>query len=117
MSSKRSIGYGAILDEAERIKQELLAHQASIADAVFAMEDQLLEGARRSLGYTALEAIDLEKLVDARIVEKTPVVTPAAVTTLLPVSEGSARTTADARKHIRQIILGHDDRLIAIVGP
>lgn len=117
MSSKWNMKNGAILDEAERIKQELLAHQASIADAVVEMEGQLLESARRSLGYAALEAIDLEKLVDARIVEKTPVVTPAAVTTVLPLSERSARTTADARKHIRKSILGHNDRLIVIVGP
>src|SRR5215469_7205852 len=117
MSSKWSMKNGAILDEAERIKQELLANQASIANAIFEMEEQLLESARRSLGSTALEAIDLEKLVDARIVEKTPVVTPAAVTTVLPLSERSARTTADARKHIRKSILGHDDRLIVIVGP
>jgi 3-deoxy-7-phosphoheptulonate synthase len=108
---------GTILDEAERIKQELLAHQASIAEAVSAMESQLLEGARQRLGSTALEAVDQEELVDTRIVEKTPVVTPAAVTTVVPLSQKSAQTTADARKHIRQIILGHEDRLLVIVGP
>src|SRR5579883_2789660 len=117
MSSTWSMKNGAILDEAERIKQELLAHQASIADAVFAMENQLLEGARRRLGSPALESSDLETLIDARIVEKIPVVTPAALTAVLPLSERSARTTVDARKHIRNSILGHDDRLIAIVGP
>src|SRR5579859_7292255 len=117
MSSKWSMKNGAILDEAERIKQELLAHQASIADAVVEMEGQLLENARHKLGSAALEAIDLEELVDARIVEKIPVVTPVAVTTVLPLSERSARTTVDARKRIRKSILGHDDRLIVIVGP
>src|SRR5690348_8367800 len=107
MFPKYSTMNGTLLDEAERIKQELLANQASIADAISEMEGQLLEGARRRLGSTALEAIDLEKLVDTRIVEKTPVVTPAAVTTVLPLSERSAQTTVDARKHIRNSILGH----------
>jgi 3-deoxy-7-phosphoheptulonate synthase len=43
--------------------------------------------------------------------------TPAQVQKELPLSEAAARTIVRARKEVQEILRGHDDRLLVIVGP
>lgn len=117
MAPERNIMNTTVLDEAERIKQELLHDQQVVAGVVCEMQNQHLRQSRRNLGYAVPDEVDLNGLVDTRITKTLPVITPAAVTTVLPLSERSAQTSADARKRIGNIILRHDDRLVVITGP
>src|SRR5689334_25348913 len=54
---------------------------------------------------------------DLRIRSVTAVPTPAQVQAELPLSEGAARTTLQARFDAQKILRGQDDRLLVIVGP
>ena len=52
-----------------------------------------------------------------RIASIRAVSTPAQVQAELPLSEAAAQTTVTARREIQQILQGHDDRLLVVVGP
>ena len=57
------------------------------------------------------------KTDDLRIREIKELLPPVALIDALPVSDRAAKTTADARQAIHNILAGNDDRLLAIVGP
>jgi len=54
---------------------------------------------------------------DVRITSIKEVITPEALHRELPLTEQAARTTFHTRQAIRQILAGHDDRLLVIMGP
>ena len=54
---------------------------------------------------------------DLRICDIKQVVAPKALQEELPVSEQAARTVCHARREIRRILQGEDDRLLVVVGP
>lgn len=106
-----------ILEESARIRDVLLTSQEEV-NAYHATLSRMKAGVvRRNLGYPEPDAVVLDDLVDSRIVQKTPVVSPEAVEMALPVTEVSAATTRQARSEIEQVLAGEDDRLLAIVGP
>ncbi|MGQ0709494.1 MAG: 3-deoxy-7-phosphoheptulonate synthase [Rhodoferax sp.] len=54
---------------------------------------------------------------DLRIRHTRPLITPAILEDELPLGEAGAATVAQARAQVERIVLGRDDRLLAIVGP
>ncbi len=105
------------IHEAERIKDSLLRIQERAAEVAEQTELQLLENVREDLGYKPTTEINEDDIVDTRIAEKTPVLTPKALAQVLPVTEESANTTRKSRSSIEAILSSKDDRLVAIVGP
>jgi 3-deoxy-7-phosphoheptulonate synthase len=105
------------IHEAERIKDSLLRIQERAAAVAEQTELQLLENVREDLGYKPTTEINEDDIVDTRIAEKTPVLTPKALAQVLPVTEESANTTRKSRSSIEAILSSKDDRLVAIVGP
>lgn len=56
-------------------------------------------------------------LVDIRISEKVPMLTPQEVVDAISLTETIGETTLDAREDITSILNGEDDRLLVIAGP
>ena len=54
---------------------------------------------------------------DVRIRTVRPLISPAILEDELPLSDAGAAAVATARRQVAAIITGHDDRLLAIVGP
>jgi 3-deoxy-7-phosphoheptulonate synthase len=54
---------------------------------------------------------------DVRVIGTTDVIAPAVLTHDLPLSPRAAETVLSARRSLREILSGHDPRLICIVGP
>ncbi len=54
---------------------------------------------------------------DVRVIGTTNVIAPAELTKDLPLSPRAAERVLTARRHLREILSGQDDRLICIVGP
>ena len=117
MSPEVGAHSGTILEESARISDALLTVQGKVQSAAHTEQAGLLEGLRPELGYPAVEPVQFEGLSDTRISEKTLLVTPEALATVLPVSEQSARTTIQARENIGKILSHEDDRLLVVVGP
>jgi 3-deoxy-7-phosphoheptulonate synthase len=59
----------------------------------------------------------MRKIQDLHVVTTEPLIPPGRLKEQLPVSEAIAQTVFDARATIREIIKGHDPRLLCIVGP
>jgi len=51
------------------------------------------------------------------VVDTSPLITPTQLKRELPISECAAETVAATRDTIRAILLGEDNRLLAVVGP
>jgi 3-deoxy-7-phosphoheptulonate synthase len=117
MSPETGTHPGTILEESARIRDALLAVQAQTQAVAHNVQASLLENIRAELGYPASENDYAGELSDRRIIQKTSVVTPEAVATVLPISEQSAETTGRARENIGNILSHEDDRLLVIVGP
>jgi 3-deoxy-7-phosphoheptulonate synthase len=54
---------------------------------------------------------------DLRIEALRPLIPPAILIEEIPVDEGAARCVADARRVITEIVGGHTERLLVVVGP
>lgn len=54
---------------------------------------------------------------DLRIKEINELLPPVALLEKFPATENAANTVAHARKAIHQILKGHDDRLLVVIGP
>jgi 3-deoxy-7-phosphoheptulonate synthase len=54
---------------------------------------------------------------DLHVVNTTPLITPTQLKEELPISERAAETVATTRDAIREILQGHDHRLLVVVGP
>lgn len=106
-----------ILEESARIRDELLTVQEEVNVFHSTLLTGMLAPIRERLGYPQPEPVDLSTLVDTRIASKTPVVSPEAVETVLPITEASAFTTRESRQQVEDILLGKDDRLIVVTGP
>ena len=118
MTPNDTTEHTATLAEAARIKDVLLKVQARIEAVTQKMESDLLQQSLRNLGYKDAEDIaDTHLLIDARISEKTSVITPEMVAVVLPVSSKSAQTTQKSRTDIISILEHTDNRLLAVVGP
>ncbi|MDB5170921.1 MAG: aroG [Candidatus Saccharibacteria bacterium] len=117
MSPERGIHGTSILEESARIRDELLPIEAAAAADAHATRSKLLEGARLRLGYGEPDAGPTGGLVDTRISEKRPVITPESLSEVLPPSEISVATTLKSRNDIAEILTHQDDRMIVIVGP
>jgi 3-deoxy-7-phosphoheptulonate synthase len=106
-----------ILPEAARIRDELLEVQTQIESGARQIEVKLVKEARQNLGYSDSPVAAAKALVDARVKEKTRVITPELLVAVLPISETSVRTTADTRRKIEDILKHKDQRLLVVTGP
>ncbi len=106
-----------ILEESARIRDALLVVQRDVNAYHKSMQQDKLAVVRAELGYPTPEPVDLSDLVDTRIASKTPVISPEALETVLPVTEKAAHTTREARQLVEDVLIGVDDRIIVIMGP
>ncbi len=106
-----------LMQESERIKNELLKVEVEVTRAATAARSVQMSGLREKLGYDKVNTVDAAYIVDSRIMKKTPVITPEALADILRTTEKSAKTTEQSRKRIIDILAKKDDRLIVIVGP
>lgn len=114
---KGSIASISMLSEAERIKDALIKVQSNVKLVASETEDGLLANIRSELGYQDPDKVKVSGIVDSRIESKMVVITPGAISKVLPLSKSSVATTTLSRSRSRDILLGKDDRLIAVVGP
>lgn len=106
-----------MMDEARIITNELITVQTRVEEVANNTEAIMLKGIREKLGYEPVLTNGLTDIVDTRISNKTTVITPHGLATVLPVSKVSAETTRKARNSIEDILSDRDDRLIVITGP
>ena len=106
-----------VLDESARIAEALLTIEASVDAAALSERTRQLESIRGGLGYTAVALAETDDLVDTRIEDKTPVITPESLNGALPLTRASAETTRDSRQAIGDILTRQADRLLVIAGP
>jgi 3-deoxy-7-phosphoheptulonate synthase len=106
-----------ILDEAARVKDVLIEVQKQVETVTQEAATELLKDGRKKLGYDDPKAADDKTIIDIRIKDKTPVITPRMLAAVLPVSEESLKTTRDSRLAITDILEHQNDRLVAVVGP
>lgn len=106
-----------IMAEAEMISERLTEIQASRTGCISREEAAELSGLRQEFGYDAVEAIDTSDAVDINIEEKIPVITPARLESVLPLTAESMRTTQLSRYAIQETLNGRSSRMIVIAGP
>lgn len=106
-----------ILQEAQRIKHEVLHLQEVATEATIGANESVHRLARPKLGYPTPDEVYVDDLVDTNIGQPEPIITPSSLTTVLPISAQSAETTRTSRKAITDILEGRDSRLLAVVGP
>src|SRR4051812_42214645 len=106
-----------ILDVATRIADHLLDVQTRVNGQIDAALADLLPAVQQRLGVDRAVDVDLSGLVNTRITGMSVVVTPAAVATVVPLSESSVTTTRAGRRAMTDIVDGTDDRLVVIAGP
>jgi len=106
-----------ILAEATRIAELLVGVQRQVNARIDAALTELLPAVQRELGVADAAPVDLGGLVNARITGLSVVVTPAAVASVVPLSEVSVATTGAARRAVTDVLDGTDDRLAVIAGP
>lgn len=106
-----------VLQEAEALKERLIPVQQRLEGAAQTAQKEVLDAVAAEIGLPEAEASHVAPLVDTRVVARTPLLTPALLADVLPVSEQSATTTLGARTAIANIINHSDDRLVVIVGP
>jgi 3-deoxy-7-phosphoheptulonate synthase len=58
-----------------------------------------------------------QRIEDVRILATRPLVAPAVLAAELPLEEAGAELVARSREAVGEIILGREDRLLAVVGP
>lgn len=109
--------HNTILDEACEIRDTLMPLQQSVSEAGHNELERHLSEVRERLGYEPAAAVDVDDLVDTRIVSKTPVISPELVSKAIPLTPGSAETTRRGRIESGDILLNKDDRLMVIAGP
>jgi len=59
----------------------------------------------------------MRQIQDIHVRATEPLIAPHLLKNEMPVDEGIARTVVEARETIREILAGHDHRLLCIVGP
>jgi 3-deoxy-7-phosphoheptulonate synthase len=106
-----------ILAEAEQIVERLLPLEEELHRMTIEIEDGLISGLHNEMGYDYFRAADISGLVDTRLEEMIPVITPKFLESILPVSLQSREIVQDSRLACQQILFGKDGRLIVIVGP
>lgn len=106
-----------ILTESARIRDALLEVQHDVNAYHSALQQGKLAAIRGNLGYPEPEVVELNEIIDTRLGDATPVISPEALETVLPVTEASARTTREARRLVEDVLIGVDDRLIVVMGP
>lgn len=117
MAPEVHVPHSEIMHESMRVRDELLEIEAAVDIAAHSHRAALLRDARQRLGYSHAETLPDDGLVDVRIDNKVPVITPESLTAILPLSLTSAETTMQARSDIESIIRHDDDRLLVIAGP
>lgn len=120
MSPETEIQQLDILEESSRIANELLDIEREAAEYVRPFRAERIAGIRKTLGYTAVSKVgdeELKGLIDTRIEDKNPLITPEDLAEALPLTQESYDTTLKGRQAIEAILDGEDDRLIVIVGP
>jgi 3-deoxy-7-phosphoheptulonate synthase len=117
MSPEKSLADTRILEESARITTALLAAEEQVDIVAHAERALQLEDIRAKLGYVAIARAETAELIDTRIQEKTPVITPESLNGVLPLTEASAETTQFSRQAISEILSHQNDRLIVITGP
>ncbi len=106
-----------ILDESARVRDLLVDAQKQIEKVTQQAAADLLQDSRKKLGYPDITIADDKTIIDTRVKDKTPVITPRMLATVLPISEKALRTTEKSRESIVNILEHKDDRLLAVVGP
>jgi len=106
-----------IIEQAARISDELLQIQEQVDAVASAKQSELLEGVRPRLGYPEVDYPGLNSLVDKRIEDKSTVISPEALSIVLPLTAKSIDTTLNSRHAAEEIIDHSDDRLLVVVGP
>ena len=117
MSPERRLDATVIENDAQHITNFLLGIEAKAEAARQDLLDYELKDIRQKLDYTPVDTASSNNLVDTRILEKTPVITPYSLEKVIPVSPVSEETTQKSRFNIEQIITDEDDRLLVIIGP
>ena len=54
---------------------------------------------------------------DTRILDVQEIISPEQLHSNLPITDAAAKTTANARQAIHQVLHGEDDRLLVVIGP
>ncbi len=117
MSPEETLAPATILGESSRIANAILVAEERVNAFTRAERERELSDIRGVLGYTAVSHVEAADLVDARITQKVPVITPEDLNDVLPLTEASAETTRKSRQAIEDILSHKDDRLLVIVGP
>lgn len=103
--------------QAKRISAVALTAQTEVEELALVAERQARERIQKTLGVASGPAAAASGLVDIRITEKQPVISPLLLEEALPLSPQAAQTTRDGRTATGNILTGKDDRLLVITGP
>lgn len=117
MTEEQAVAPDRILTEATRIADLLVDVQTQVNARIDAALAELLPAVQQELDAGNEPPADLGGLVNARITGLSVVVTPAAVASVVPLSEASVATTRTARRAVTDVLAGDDDRLAVIAGP
>ncbi|MGI9027591.1 MAG: 3-deoxy-7-phosphoheptulonate synthase [Candidatus Saccharimonadales bacterium] len=112
-----NIHKSTILAEAEMISQELTGVQYEAAAAFEHVMAERLSNSRERFDDQLATPVDQSTAVDTNNVEPIPVITPAMLEAVLPLTQESLDTTVKARNAIGDILTGKSDRLLVVVGP
>jgi 3-deoxy-7-phosphoheptulonate synthase len=63
------------------------------------------------------DEVDIDPIINRRVVELDPLPTPASVLKRYPLTEAERKLIVTSRNEIRRCLYGEDDRLLVIVGP
>jgi len=94
-----------------------LEAQADIERRTLTAETQARASIQTKLGIKESSVGGASGLVDVRIAEKRPVLSPLLLEEALPLSVAAAKTTQQARIAIGNVLTGKDSRLLVITGP
>src|SRR5688500_13669617 len=106
-----------IREEAKRITTKILERQEVLNDGIAEIQQAAFSDLREELGYDAFEDNGRESLTDNRVKSFNNAVTVDELKSILVPSRRSAETVLRGRENVANIIKGHDDRVVAIVGP
>jgi len=59
----------------------------------------------------------MAKTYDINVLAATPLITPAELKAMLPITDAATQTVLEGRETVRRILHGQDSRLLVIVGP
>lgn len=74
-------------------------------------------GSRPATGGFVIWATTMIATNDLRVIEAVPLHSPTQIRAALPITEPLAQQVFSQRRAIRNILAGHDSRMLAIVGP